>query len=105
MKEVLSLVTFAIGAFCFVVFVTVFKPDAVSAVPGTSKPEHCNTEVSPKHGCRQYVLAAVSGSIFRSEVRPDFNWNRKPTALIDHSVISRVQHGNDRSTQFGARYI
>jgi hypothetical protein len=66
MKEVLSLFAVAIGALCFVVFVTVFKPDAVSAVHGTSKPESCNTEVSPKHGCRQDVLAAVSGSIFRS---------------------------------------
>jgi hypothetical protein len=66
MKEVLSLFTFAIGALCFVVFVTVFKPDAVSVVPATSKPESCNAEVSPKHGCRQDVLAAVSGRIFRS---------------------------------------
>jgi hypothetical protein len=38
MKEVLSLFTFGIGALCFVVFVTVIKPDAVSAVPATSKP-------------------------------------------------------------------
>jgi hypothetical protein len=36
MKEVLSLFTFGIGAFCFVVFVTVGKPDAVNAVPNTS---------------------------------------------------------------------
>jgi hypothetical protein len=47
MREVLSLFTFAIGALCFVVFVTVFKPDALSAVPGASKPEHCNTKGSP----------------------------------------------------------
>ena len=37
MKEVLSLFTFGIGALCFVVFVTVIKPDAISAVPATSK--------------------------------------------------------------------
>jgi hypothetical protein len=35
MKEVLSLFTF-IGALCFVVFVTVFEPTAVSAVAGAS---------------------------------------------------------------------
>jgi hypothetical protein len=40
MREVLSVFTFGIGALCFVVFVTVFKPTAVSAVPGTSKPEY-----------------------------------------------------------------
>ena len=36
MKEVLSVFTFGIGALCFVVFVTVFKPTAVRAVDGTS---------------------------------------------------------------------
>ena len=40
MKKVLSLFTFGIGALCFVVFLTVFKPDAVSAVAGTSKREY-----------------------------------------------------------------
>ena len=38
MKEVMSLFTLIIGAFCFVVFLTVFKPDAISAMPGRSKP-------------------------------------------------------------------
>jgi hypothetical protein len=33
MKEVLSVFTFGIGALCFVVFVTVLKPNAISAVP------------------------------------------------------------------------
>jgi hypothetical protein len=33
MKEVLSVFTFGIGALCFVVFVTVLKPNANSAVP------------------------------------------------------------------------
>jgi len=40
MKEVMSVFTFGIGALCFVVFVTVFKPTAVSVVHGTSKPEY-----------------------------------------------------------------
>jgi hypothetical protein len=55
MKEALSLFTFAIGAFCFVVFITVFKPDTVSAVPGTSKPEYCNTQGSHAHRCPPLV--------------------------------------------------
>jgi hypothetical protein len=46
MKEVLSVFTFGIGALCFVVFVTVFKPNAISAVAGPSKPEYCSTEAS-----------------------------------------------------------
>jgi hypothetical protein len=49
MKVVLSLFTFGIGARCFVVFVTVFEPTAVSAVAGPSKPVYCSTEVSPAH--------------------------------------------------------
>jgi hypothetical protein len=37
MKEILSVFTFGIGALCFVVFVTVLKPNAISAVPGPSR--------------------------------------------------------------------
>ena len=68
MREVLSLFTFGIGALCFVVFVTVFKPTAVSAVHGTSKPKYLTSRplaadrtsfapetTSPKHNeCDQY---------------------------------------------------
>src|SRR5258708_4337479 len=46
MKDVLSLTTFAIGALCFVVFVTTVKPDAISAVPASSKPEYCKMQAS-----------------------------------------------------------
>ena len=60
MKEVLSPLTFGIGAVCFVMFFAVLKPNAVSAVPGTSKPACCNTEASPVHTlppslCRRVV--------------------------------------------------
>jgi hypothetical protein len=34
MKEFLSLFTFGMGAFCFVVFFTALKPDAVTAAVG-----------------------------------------------------------------------
>jgi hypothetical protein len=37
MKEVRSVFTVGIGALCCVVFVTVFKPAAVSAVPGPTE--------------------------------------------------------------------
>ena len=46
MKDVLSLTTFAIGALCFVVFVTTVKPDAISAVPASSKLEYCKMQAS-----------------------------------------------------------
>jgi hypothetical protein len=61
MKEVLSVFTFGIGALCFVVFVTVLKPNAVSAVPGLSKPEYCNREASPKHLCPLHVFCRNIG--------------------------------------------
>ena len=60
MKEVLSVFTFGIGALCFVVFVTVFKPTAISAVPGTSKPEYCNTEKFACAASRPHSSAASS---------------------------------------------
>ena len=62
MKEVLSFFTFGIGALCFV---AVFKPNAVSAVPGPSKPEYCNTQGSPTHRCPPHVFAAVSAGVVR----------------------------------------
>jgi hypothetical protein len=60
MKEVLSVFTFGIGALCFMVFVTVLKPNAISAVPGPSKPEYCNREASPEYRCPPHVFAAIS---------------------------------------------
>jgi len=64
MKEVLSFLTFCIGTFCFAVFVTVFKPAAVSAIPGPSKPEYCSMGSSPTHRCTPHVFAAVSWAEF-----------------------------------------
>jgi len=49
MKGVLSVFTFGIGALCFVIFITVLKPNAISAVSGPSKPEYCNSEAAPTH--------------------------------------------------------
>jgi hypothetical protein len=46
MKEVLSVFTFGIGALGFVLFVTVLKPNSISAVAGPGKPEYCNAEGS-----------------------------------------------------------
>jgi len=42
MKHFWILTAFAIGALCFVVFVKTVKPDAISAVPASSKPEYCS---------------------------------------------------------------
>jgi hypothetical protein len=63
MKEVLSVFTFGIGALCFAVFVTVFKPTAVRAVDGTSMPVYCSTSVSSAHGCRPPVFAAAARAV------------------------------------------
>jgi len=46
MKEVLSVFTFGIGALCFVVFVTVLKPNAISAVPGPRKAPRSQPEAA-----------------------------------------------------------
>ena len=51
MKQILSLFMFGIGTLFFVAFFTALKPEAVSAVPGTSKPGYCRTEASPAHKC------------------------------------------------------
>jgi len=59
MKDVLCLVTFAIGALCFLAFVTTVKPNAISAVPASSTPEHCKMQIPGVHGCRAHVFAAV----------------------------------------------
>jgi hypothetical protein len=82
MKEVLSVFTFGIGALCFVVFVTVFKPTAVSAVHGTSKPEYLTSRplamdrtsfasetTAPNHNERDPVAKATQHGRVGSRVR------------------------------------
>jgi hypothetical protein len=62
MKDFSSLATFAIVPLCFVVFVTTVKPDAISAVSASSKPEYCKMQASGGvQGCREHVFAAASG--------------------------------------------
>ena len=46
MKDVLTIVTFGILALCFAVFLTMFKPDALSSVPPSSKAVHCKIPFS-----------------------------------------------------------
>ena len=52
MKDVLSVVTFDMVALCFVVFLNVWKPDALAAVMAASKPAHCKIAASGAPGCR-----------------------------------------------------
>ena len=52
MKDVLSVVTFIMGALCFVMFLITLKPDAPSAVPSLGKPAHCKLAVSREPVCR-----------------------------------------------------
>ena len=65
MKDILSLVTFALAALCFVVFVTTVKPDAMSAVPPPSKSAVCQTHASWTRGCGLRVFAETSDTIVR----------------------------------------
>ena len=52
MKNVLSVVTFIMGALCFAMFLITPKPDALSAVPSPGKPAHCKLAVSREPVCR-----------------------------------------------------
>ena len=61
MKEVLSLATFALGALCFVTFVTTVKPIAISVIQAA--PDHCRRDTSGMRGCDLRIFAAVSGAL------------------------------------------
>jgi len=65
MKEVLSVFTFGIGALCFVVFVTVFKPTAASAVHGPSKPRYLTSTV--RHGPHQFRTRNDHSTVQRTQ--------------------------------------
>ena len=52
MKNVLSVVTFIMGAPCLAMFLITLKPDATSAVPSPGKPAHCKITVSREPVCR-----------------------------------------------------
>jgi hypothetical protein len=61
MKDVLSLVTFALGVLCIVAFVTTVKPTAISAIQAA--PDYCRKDSSGMRGCDLHLLAAVSGAV------------------------------------------
>ena len=52
MKNVLSVVTFIMGALCFAMFLITRKPDPTSAVPSPGKPAHCKLAISREPVCR-----------------------------------------------------
>jgi len=64
MKDVLSVVTFIMGALCFVLFLILVKPDALSAVPPPGKPAHGKLTVSREPACR-------TESEWRERIVPD----------------------------------
>jgi hypothetical protein len=59
MKQVLSVVTFGIGALLFVAFFTTLKPTAVTAASGPAEPGQCSTKAPPALTCRSPILAAA----------------------------------------------
>jgi hypothetical protein len=52
MKDVLSVITFVMGALGFAMFPITVKPDALDAVPSPGKPAHCKLAVSREAVCR-----------------------------------------------------
>ena len=57
MKEVLSVAMFTLYVLCFVAFVTMVRPTAISAIQAA--PDHCRHS----WGCELHVFAAVSGAV------------------------------------------
>jgi len=58
-KEVLSLITFGIGALFFVVFLAAFRPDVVIAAPAPTRPGYCDTKASSTLACGSLIRAAA----------------------------------------------
>ena len=50
MKHILTVVTFVMGALCFVMFLITVRLAALSAVPPPSKPAHCKMPISDAPG-------------------------------------------------------
>ena len=61
MKEVLSLVTFALTGLCFVAFVTTVRPTSISAIQAA--PDYCRRDYSGIRGCDLHGFAAGSGAV------------------------------------------
>jgi len=80
MKEVLSVFTFGIGALCFVVFVTVFKPTAASAVHGPSKPRYLTSTV--RHGPHQFRTRNDHSTVQRTQSTSSLLKNAKNEAFF-----------------------
>ena len=59
MKDSLTLLTFGIGALCFVVFFATLKPAVVIAAVGSEKPSYCGTKAAPALACRPHLIAAA----------------------------------------------
>jgi hypothetical protein len=52
MKDVLTVITFVVGALCFLMFLNVFKSDARGVVNSLPNPAHCEMPASAAPGCR-----------------------------------------------------
>ena len=64
MKDVLSVLTFKIGALLLVAFFSTLKPATVTAaVGGMDTPDRCSLTASPTAGCQTSGVAALSWSV------------------------------------------
>ena len=61
MKELMCLAVFAGKVFCLTVFIAALRPEAISAVQGSTKPIYCKVGCSPVQGLgRLSVFAAAT---------------------------------------------
>jgi hypothetical protein len=89
MKELLGLFTFDIGALCLVVFVAVFKPDALGEVHGPIKPDYCNTE--------RQIAHALSATPCPNTVRSRHSTDARDRTSFAPETISPKRYESDQT--------
>jgi hypothetical protein len=94
MKEVLSRFTVAVGVLCFIVFLDLFKPDAISAVPEPAKLAHCSTEAWSPNACHPPSLLRWP-RIFRTPITAFSRGpkSRSPTGAAGSPTCKPVTQG------------
>ena len=80
MKDVLTVVTFVVGALCLAMFMITVKPDALSAVPPPGEPAHCKLTVSREPVCR-------GESEWRERIGPDRS-SVKPSMTMSTNEVN-----------------
>jgi len=90
MKDVLSVVTFVMGALDFAMFLVAVKPDALSAVPSPGKRAHCKLGFLVS----QYAVANPNGGSAESIV-PDRSSLNPSMTMSTNEVNYECDVGRD----------